>query len=221
MPEEFAPPPAGPEEELPLEAGAARAARGTPARHGSLAAFDLLAEGEEGEGAGEGREPGSSGGEASAGAAAPEASFTARSRYVLAEFRRRFVPAPGSKRKSGGLAAAALSLEEVVEGKGRAEACRCAAGPGAVAAVGSVQCVAGREGPGLVGGSSTQLLCCEPCPGSPHGSLGAAGSLLPWEPAWAGKEQAGRGCRGGAEEGAHGMPLTLDSPTRRHPGPSS
>lgn len=108
------------EEEDLIEAtpAAAAAAAGTPARIGSLAAFDL---GEEGEGEGEGeegREPDTS------GPLPPAASFTARSRHVLAEFRRRFVPAAGSKRKSGGTAVAALSLGEVVEGKGRGEACR-------------------------------------------------------------------------------------------------
>ncbi len=57
----------------------------------------------------------------------PQSSFTERSRAVLAEYRRRLLPSTGSKRRhpsQGGLAATQLSLDALVAGKSRGEACR-------------------------------------------------------------------------------------------------
>lgn len=135
--DELGPPPAFPEEEAELpglpEGPAWEEAGAVPGstRRGSLGGLELVplgaADGEEGE----------EGSEASGAAALPASSFTQRSRQVLGELRRRFLPASGAKRRhpsQGGLAAAPLSLDAVVAGKSRAEAARCGsaarAGPG-------------------------------------------------------------------------------------------
>ncbi|GAB4819090.1 hypothetical protein N2152v2_006136 [Parachlorella kessleri] len=119
--------PAGPEEEG--VAGGAEAERGGPAaRRGSLASVELGALA--GDGAdleGEGGRPSEDSEAQAAREQLPQSSFTERSRAVLAEYRRRLLPSTGSKRRhpsQGGLAATQLSLDALVAGKSRGEACR-------------------------------------------------------------------------------------------------
>lgn len=78
--------------------------------------------------------------------ALPQSSFTQRSRAVLAEFKRHLVPGTAIKRRhpsQGGLPATQLSLDDVVRGKSRTDACRWVLRGGGCHGHGRQACVVG------------------------------------------------------------------------------